>query len=337
MTEYLIDPPSIILTPNGQHSPNGQHTFPELFDIWIGFLEAEEKSERTIETYRWTAGQFIAFLEAEGVKPDAISVAHTSVYAAEVKKRPGRKKPQNGDPQQISAWGRYALLKDARAFLNWLHKNRYLPHPIAVPVPKAPKVSIPHLKGKGQIEAFEEAALGGRNRWRDEALVALMLETGLRNFEARAVNFDHLSFRDERPSIGHVLVPEGKGRKRRTVPFPPDVWRALCFLKRDIEERYGPEAIKDDAPVFLLESGARMGRDGMRMLFKRLSERAGLWVTPHMLRHTYAITMVKRGLHITVLQKFLGHASIETTMIYLQLTEDDGTDDLYLEALQNGG
>ena len=88
-----------------------------------------------------------------------------------------------------------------------------------------------------------------------------------------------------------------------------------------------------------------MTKDTMRMLFQRLSMRASVVlsgkmdafkVTPHMLRHTYAITMVKRNLHITVLQKFMGHAEIKTTMIYLQLTEDDGTDDLYLEALRNG-
>ena len=55
-----------------------------------------------------------------------------------------------------------------------------------------------------------------------------------------------------------------------------------------------------------------------------------------MLRHTYAITMVKRNLHITVLQKFMGHSDVITTMGYLRFTEDDGLDDSYLEAMTNG-
>ena len=300
----------------------------------------------TTETYRWTVGQFVSFCEREGITPQTLSLTHTTAYMGEVKKRPGRKKAPEGEEQKIGAWGRYALGKDARNFLNWLHENRYLEYAVKVPVPKTPKVSTPHLETKEKISALQESAKGsrGRNCFRDMALIDFMLETGLRNFEVRAVNWGHLSFQAERP-LGHVLVPTGKGRKQRIVPFPADVWRALGFWKMDVERFFGQEAIGDDAPVFVKENGQRMTKDTMRMLFQRLSMRASVVlsgkmdafkVTPHMLRHTYAITMVKRNLHITVLQKFMGHADIKTTMIYLQLTEDDGTDELYLAALRNG-
>ena len=79
-----------------------------------------------------------------------------------------------------------------------------------------------------------------------------------------------------------------------------------------------------------------MTNDTIRMLFQRLSERAGFWVTPHQLRHTYGRTMVKRGLPLPALQLFMGHSNIKTTMIYASLDEDDGLDDIYLAAITNG-
>ncbi len=175
-----------------------------------------------------------------------------------------------------------------------------------------------------------------------------MNETGLRNFEVRAVDWDHLSY-ENGSLIGHIFVPKGKGRKKRTVPFPVDVWLLLNVLKMNVEETHGSEAVADDAPVFVKENGQRMTEDTMRMLFNRLSERAGkilfpddekkaqaYHVTPHMLRHTYAIQSIKRGLHITVLQKFMGHSDVKTTMGYLRFTEDDGLGDLYIKTLRNG-
>ena len=312
------------------------HTFPELLDIWIGFHEAEEKSESTVETYRWTVGQFVNFLEAESVSPDTISVADTTAYMGEVRKRPGRKKPQNGDKPQISKWGRYALAKDARNFLNWLHANRYLEFPVKVPVPKAPKQKRPHLETQAKIDAFREATQFGRNRMRDEALVLLMLESGLRNFEVRAVNWGHTWKPKTNIPIAKVFVPKGKGRKERTVSINSEAWTYLRLLKSDVEVTYGLEFVADDQPVFLLERGTRMTEDGMTELFKRLSGRAGFHVTPHMLRHTYGRTMVKRGLPLPVLQFFMGHSNIKTTMIYAELDEDDGLDDIFLAAIQNG-
>ena len=320
-----------ILTPNGQHSPNGHHTFPELLDIWIGFLEAEEKSERTIETYRWTAGQFVAFCESEGIPPDGLTIQHTAAYAKAVKKRPGRRKAQNGDKQQITPGGRYALMKDARNFLNWCYKKDLIERSVAVPVPKQPKPKIPRLKSDEERETFLEAARRGRNPQRDELLVLFMLETGLRRMEVLAFNWGDLFFNGG--PLPKVHVPKGKGRKERWVPMPNKVWFMLQYMKEDIEERSGPEAVADNAPVFMKENGERMTNDTIRMLFQRLSERAGFWVTPHQLRHTYGRTMAKLGLPLPVLQNYMGHADIKTTMIYAELDEDDGLDMIYLKAM----
>lgn len=329
------------------NSSNGHLSFRDLFNVWIEFLDGEEKSDKTLDSYLWTVNQFILHCELEGITPEALTVQHTSAYAKEVKKRPGRKKVAIGKTQKISPGGRYALMKDCRNFLNWCNRNDYLDRQVAVPVPKQPRPKIPRLRTQAEREAFLWAARQGRNPQRDQTLISFMLETGLRNFEVRAVNWGHLIVNGElrMPKV-HVL--KGKGRKERWVPMPMDVWMALRHLKEEMEEAYGPEAVGDDAPIFVKENGERISKYTMKMLFKRLTARAAarlypddkrkreaFRITPHMLRHSYGRAMVKRGVPLPALQNWMGHGDVSTTMIYASLDEDDGLDEIYLKVIQN--
>ncbi len=334
MVVQLIDAPSITATPNGQQSPNGKpHLgFSEMMEVWISFLEAEEKSPTTTITYRWNVGQFVAFCEREGITPETLTIQHTAAYAAEVRKRPGRIKAPKGEKQQITPGGRFALLKDCRNFLNWIHKHDLMDRKIGVPVPKQPKTNPKRLKTVDEREGFLEAARGGRNVRRDELFVMFMLETGLRRMEILACNWGDLVVNGEL-GTPKVHVRKGKGRKERWVPMPMEVWAKLQVMKAEIEEERGPEAVADNAPVFTKENGRRFTNDTIRMLFNRLSERAGFKVTPHQLRHTYGRTMAKRGLPLPVLQNYMGHADIKTTMIYAELDEDDGLDLIYRKTM----
>lgn len=305
-------------------------SFRELLSIWLAFLDAKDRSPETIRTFRWTVGEFVNFLESEAVSPSDLTVEHTARFVQATKQRPGR----NGDGH-ITASGIFALAKDARNFLNFLHANQFLTHSVKVPVPTQPKGRREYLHSQVEREALLDAAKGGRLVQRDYALILLMLETGLRNFEVRAINWGDLSWHDKY-GIGKVHVRLGKGRKERKVPFPVCVWEATQNWRGILMERLGTAATELDSPVFLDERGHRMSKHGMRMLFKRLSMRAGIWVTPHMLRHTYGRDMAKRNLPLPALQCYMGHADIKTTMIYATLEQDDGLDDLYLEAILHG-
>jgi len=67
-----------------------------------------------------------------------------------------------------------------------------------------------------------------------------------------------------------------------------------------------------------------MTKSGVDSLFKRISKKTGIKVTPHMFRHTHATEMIKDGVPIRVIQKRLGHRSVSTTMdTYTHYLDDE--------------
>ena len=76
---------------------------------------------------------------------------------------------------------------------------------------------------------------------------------------------------------------------------------------------------------FITSDRMRLTRRTAQRLVKRVADRAMLTkpVTPHVLRHTFAVNCVQRGLSTASLKKILGHDRLETTEIYLNISPDD--------------
>jgi integrase/recombinase XerD len=109
-----------------------------------------------------------------------------------------------------------------------------------------------------------------------------------------------------------------RGRKARCTPLRRDVAAALeAWL---VERRGGP-----DDPVFPSSGGGFLSADALQALVSRhvaaattnCSSFVGRSITPHTLRHTAAMDLLRRGVDLTVIALWLGHESIETTQIYL--------------------
>jgi site-specific recombinase XerD len=152
--------------------------------------------------------------------------------------------------------------------------------------------------------------------FRDLAIVALMLLDGLRSFEVLQLQLQDLSFSEARL---HVL---GKGRKERFVPLPPDTLRVLenyLHLERPLT---------NSPALFVSHKGRHRGHPmtaaGLRSLFRhhRLRSRVPQ-ANPHKFRHTFGTDMVRAGMSLPALMHLMGHADIQTTMLYVQLAPED--------------
>lgn len=148
---------------------------------------------------------------------------------------------------------------------------------------------------------------------RDRTLLLVAIQTGLRNSELRS-----LRRRDVVLGSGAHVRCTGKGRKTRCTPLRRDVAAALEMWLA--ERGAGP-----DAPVFPSANGAFLSADALQALVARhvvaasatCSSFVGRSITPHTLRHTTAMNLLRHGVDLTVIALWLGHESIETTQAYL--------------------
>jgi site-specific recombinase XerD len=155
---------------------------------------------------------------------------------------------------------------------------------------------------------------------RDRALLAVLLGAGLR--AAEAIGLDVTDLHDDTDGGLVIAVRCGKGRKDRQVPVQPDVSRLLLAYLAETGRRLG-----DPGPLFrghdrgaARRERARLSTRAVGYLVRRAIERAGLTakaISPHALRHTFAIRSLRSGGNVIAVQKLLGHASVATTQRYL--------------------
>ncbi len=148
---------------------------------------------------------------------------------------------------------------------------------------------------------------------RDLAIVGLMLLQGLRSQEVWDLNRDDLLL-----SEAQIRV-RGKGNKTRFLPLAPEAMQLLDHYLR--LER--PQTSSNALFVSLKgpARGARMTPAGLRSLFRYHRRTTGVkTANPHRFRHTFASDMVRAGVSLPALMQLMGHAHIQTTMVYVQVT-----------------
>ena len=199
----------------------------------------------------------------------------------------------------------------------------------AVRRPKVPTAGVtPGLTADEARALITAAATWGHGpTHRAEALVRLMLATGVRIGEALGAEVTDLGHHSGHP----VLWVVRKGGRRAPVPIPPAPARALVaylHTRPELTAAGGPgwPVAEAGTPLFTTATGARWGQPGAWRLIRALARTAGLasaqGIRPHSLRVTAATVGHRTGADLVALQQLLGHATLETTRRYLRQVED---------------
>lgn len=144
---------------------------------------------------------------------------------------------------------------------------------------------------------------------RDRCILALMRYAGLRIGEVH-----NLDVEDITPEV--VLVRQGKGGKDRAIPVVP--------VLRDVLAAWLTQHGGNPGPLFPGTVTPRLSTRGIHKLVARARRRAGLAkLTPHQLRHTFGTEAIRAGVPTPYVQAMMGHASLETTARYVQVTASD--------------
>ena len=151
---------------------------------------------------------------------------------------------------------------------------------------------------------------------RDIGIVGLLLLSGLRSCEVLSLDLEDLRLSEAQ------LRVRGKGGKVRMMPLPPETIQLLdCYLKTE-------RPLTNAARVFVSLKGRARGKPmtkaGLRSLFRH--HRAATTIrkaNPHRFRHTFGSDMIRAGVSLPALQRLMGHANIETTLLYIQISPQD--------------
>lgn len=288
-----------------ERTPMDTYTLDELIRQFREYQASRNFANGTVERYRCSFLLFDRFVEAEGLERTGavLTTATMEAFARWLRETPVR--PHHGTTRRAES-GVHAHLRDLRAFTRYLNKIGLLDRVIDYPMPKIPKRLFRVLTDEEMRRLMRSRYLTGNGDLsiRNRALIALMLDTGLRREEVASLTLDSLNLDQRR------LTVIGKGNKERQMVFSPSV--------RDCLKEFLAIRGVDDEPLFHLSA------DGIRTVFRRIRQEVGLEkFHPHQLRHQFATTMLREGVRLEVIGVMLGHEDYNTTRRYLSLDDSD--------------
>ena len=147
---------------------------------------------------------------------------------------------------------------------------------------------------------------------RDKAMLEVMYATGMRVTELISLDVDDVNL-----EMG--IIKCNGPKKSRVIPLYPMALRALSIYMREIRDSM--IADPDETALFVNVGGARMSRQGFWKILKHYQETAHIEkeITPHTLRHSFAVHLLENGADIGSLQELMGHCDISSTQMYTHM------------------
>lgn len=199
-----------------------------------------------------------------------------------------------------------------RAFFNYLWKEGHISKDPAENL-KPPKVEkkAPEILTIEEVDKLlQQPDLNTVKGIRDSAMLELLYATGMRVSEML-----HLRITDVNLQFGYVVCHENG--KERIIPIGVPCKKAMEHYLESARNVF----VKDqqESALFTNCSGKAMSRQGFWKVLKGYADSAGIKrdITPHTLRHSFAVHMLQNGADIRSVQEMLGHSDISTTQIYL--------------------
>lgn len=275
-----------------------------LINEFMEYLQNEKNiSGNTELSYRRDLKKMAAYFDQAGVqKMEEVTEADLKVYLGEMRK-------EKFAPATISR-----NIASIRAFFHYLLKKGIIREDPSEYL-KAPKIQkkTPEFLTVEEVDRLLRQPSSDTGKGiRDKAMLELLYATGMRVSELLNLQTEDINL-----SFGYVICHDSE--KERVLP--------IGNVSRDALVRYMDKArklfVKDtkETALFTNYSGKAMSRQGFWKVLKGYAEAAGIHrdITPHTLRHSFAVHMLQNGADIKSVQEMLGHSDISSTQVYLGL------------------
>lgn len=196
-----------------------------------------------------------------------------------------------------------------KAFFQWarIEELRGDDPALYIEGPKQAK-RLPKYHAQGDIVSLLEAATCAR----DAAMLELLYATGLRIGELAGLSWGDL--------VHHRVRVVGKGDKERLVPYHDEARRKLETWRREWSTLKRRAPTSSD-PVWIGQGGSRLSKRSAQQVVNDCASRAGLsGISAHSIRHAFATHLLEGDADVRVVQELLGHASLNTTQLYTQVS-----------------
>ncbi len=274
-----------------------KYKFQELNDFEIHML-TNKRSPRTIKNYLCQVSQMLEWVNKPVRKITSEDLEKYKTYMSIEK--------------NYSKASMYIHIKAIQAFFTFLEMvvaEKMVPPKRSASLPK-------YLSEEEMAKLFEAARNDEVNGIRDYAIITVLGYTGLRLSELCNLDVEDIDFTEKT-----IKVRSGKGDKDRVVIFEDKTEEAL---KKHLTYKDRHFSKEEPSALFVSAKKERIATNSVEALVTKYTKIAGInkVVTPHVLRHTMATTLLKHGADIRIIQQLLGHSSIATTQIYTHVDED---------------
>lgn len=270
---------------------------------FLVYLAAEKGlSKNTVDSYGRDLGRFIGFLEERGEGPLAFKKEQIIGFLDDMRGEGASTATMARRVSAVRGFARY-LLADGRRSDDPTENL------------ESPRLwqRVPKALALDEVKAVLEGGEGARLRERDRAMFELMYSSGLRATELIGLRMEDMNL-----EAGFLRVV-GKGSKERVVPIGA---RAVRVLKEYISgQRMKFLKGKRSDYLFLTARGRPMTRQRLWQALTACGLDAGIKLSPHVLRHSFATHLLEGGADLRSLQKMLGHSDISTTQVYTKVSQ----------------
>lgn len=314
--------------------PIKSENYQTLLEKFTHWLKALGYAEKTIKSWPIHVQEYLYHLEATHHIKHVAQITKTA-HNSYLTRLETRRNERDGTGLSTYTIRKYMIAVNSfERFLNLMSQGEYnLPNTFKIvnssssrPILTTQEIQQLYKITYGYHRENEEA-MGQRAR----AILGVYYGAGLRLSEGHQLNIEDIDFSERM-----LHVRKGKGRKERHVPL---VAQNAEDLKRYIEEgrewfmekhtnhyqRYEQKEKVDREALFISQRGTRLSSDGIYQVIKKLIKKSPVQkeVSTHHLRHSIATHLLQNGMELEKIKAFLGHASLESTQIYLHLSHEN--------------
>ncbi len=276
-------------------------------ELFLDYLiNNKELSANTLESYKRDIRQFEVYLREHSLSLEKVTKTIVITYLITLQKT----------GKATSTISRN--LASIRCFYQFMLNERYMNVDPSVNL-ESPKVEkkLPSVLTKKEVELLlDQPVPVDAKGSRDKAMLELLYATGIRVSELISLSINDVDL------ISGLIICRSSDSKSRSIPLGNI---AVKYIKIYLNE-FRKKLCSNDSNTLLFVNfhGKKMTRQGFWKIIKYYSAKANInkTITPHTLRHSFAVHLIENGADIQSIQEMLGHSDISTTQVYIRLNKN---------------